>query len=247
MPRTKQTERTKVLLVDDHPLVRQALRETLSREPDMAVCGEAEDRDGTLAAIEALRPDLAIVDLGLKNSDGIRLIQDIHDQHPRIFMLVLSMHDESLYAERAIRAGASGYISKQEAPQRIMQAVRTVLSGEIYWGEKVAAQIASKVARSVRRPNDLPANVLSEREMQVFELIGSGVATSGIAAMLHIGVSTVETHRTRIREKMNLKDAGELLQAAIRWNVAKGHCCELPAGEAKPANPPVRRQGGGNK
>jgi DNA-binding NarL/FixJ family response regulator len=198
----------------------------------LEVCGEAEDRDGTLAAIEALGPDLAIVDLGLKNSDGIRLIQDIHDQHPRMFTLVLSMHDELLYAERAIRAGASGYISKQEAPEKIMQAVRTVLSGEIYWGEKVAAQVASKVARSVRRPNNLPGNVLSEREMQVFELIGSGLGTSGIAAMLHIGVSTVETHRTRIREKMNLRDAGELLQAAIRWNVANGNCCQLPSREA---------------
>jgi DNA-binding NarL/FixJ family response regulator len=223
-----QKDRKRVLLVDDHPLVRQALRETLSREGDLTVCGEAEDRDGTLAAIEASKPDMAIVDLGLKNSDGIRLIQDIHDRYPRVPTLVLSMHDETLYAERAVRAGASGYISKQEPPQRILQAVRTVLAGEIYWSEKVAAQVASKVVRSVRRPNNLPANVLSERELQVFELIGSGARTSGIAAILHIGVSTVETHRTRIREKMNLKDAGELLQAAIRWNVATGYCCPLP-------------------
>jgi DNA-binding NarL/FixJ family response regulator len=226
-----QKDRKRVLLVDDHPLVRQALRETLSRESDLAVCGEAEDRDGTLVAIEASRPDLAIVDLGLKNSDGIRLIQDIQARHPRMLVLVLSMHDESLYAERAIRAGASGYISKQEPPEKIMQAVRTVLAGEIYWGEKVAAQVASKIARSARRPNNLPANVLSERELQVFELIGSGVSTSAIAATLHIGVSTVETHRSRIREKMNLKDAGELLQTAIRWNVANGNCCQLqPSG-----------------
>jgi DNA-binding NarL/FixJ family response regulator len=241
MPRTNQTDRTRVLLVDDHPLVRNALKETLSREPDLAVCGEAEDRDGTLAAIEAGRPDLAIVDLGLKNSDGIRLIQDIHERYPRMLMLVLSMHDESLYAERAIRAGASGYISKQEAPPKIMQAVRTVLSGEIYWGEKVAAQVASKVARSARRPNNLPPNVLSERELQVFELIGSGASTAAIAAVLHIDVSTVETYRTRIKEKMNLKDAGELLQAAIRWNVAKGHCCELPSTKDAAAKPSTRR------
>ncbi|MGO8674300.1 MAG: response regulator [Limisphaerales bacterium] len=241
MPRTNQKDRTKVLLVDDHPLVRNAMKETLAREPDLAVCGEAEDRDGTLAAIEASRPDLAIVDLGLKNSDGIRLIQDIHDRYPKMVMLVLSMHDELLYAERAIRAGANGYISKQEAPSKIMQAVRTVLSGEIYWGEKVAAQVASKVARSARHPNNLPDNVLSERELQVFELIGSGAPTTGIAAMLHIDVSTVETYRTRIKEKMNLKDAGELLQAAIRWNVAKGHCCELPSGKDAAAKPPGRR------
>ncbi|MGO8677281.1 MAG: response regulator [Limisphaerales bacterium] len=241
MSSKSQQDAKRVLLVDDHPLVRQALRETLAREPNLAVCGEAEDRDGTLAAIEACRPDLAIVDVGLKNSDGIRLIQDIQARYPRVLMLVLSMHDESLYAERAIRAGANGYISKQEPPEKIMQAIRTVLAGEIYWGEKIAAQVASKVARSSRRLNNLPPNVLSERELQVFELIGSGVSTSAIAATLHIGVSTVETHRSRIREKMNLKDAGELLQVAIRWNVASGNCSHFQGGEADLRKPVVDR------
>jgi len=195
------------------------------------VCGEAEDRDGTLAAIEASRPHLAIVDVGLKNSDGIRLIQDIHDRHPKLLTLVLSMHDESLYAERAIRAGASGYISKREGPAKIMEAVRKVLAREIYWNEKVAAQVASKVARSVRGADSPPSDLLSERELQVFELIGSGASTSGIAAMLCIDVSTVETYRARIKEKMNLGDAGKLLQAAIRWTVAKGACCQLSSGK----------------
>jgi DNA-binding NarL/FixJ family response regulator len=192
----------------------------------LAVCGEAEDRAGTLAAIEASRPDLAIVDLGLKNSDGLRLIQDLHDRHPKLLTLVLSVHDESLYAERAIRAGASGFISKQEAPARIMQAVRAVLAGEIYWGEKVAAQVASKVARSGRGLNGSPVDLLSERELQVFERIGSGFSTSAVAAMLHLDVSTVESYRARIKEKLNLQDAQELLQAAIRWNVAKGAYCQ---------------------
>ncbi|MGA2656132.1 MAG: response regulator transcription factor [Verrucomicrobiota bacterium] len=231
MAELRQKDRTRVLLVDDHPLVRQALRETLSLEGDLAVCGEAEDRQGTLAAIEASRPDLAIVDLGLKNSDGIALIKDIHDLHPQMFTLVLSMHDESLYAERAIRAGASGYISKQEAAAKIIEAVRKILAGEIYWSEKVAAQVASKVARSVRGADSPPSDLLSERELQVFELIGSGASTSGIAAMLRIDVSTVETYRTRIKEKMDLRDAGKLLQAAIRWTVAKGACCQLSSGK----------------
>jgi len=230
MAELRQKDRTRVLLVDDHPLVRQALRETLSLEGDLAVCGEAEDRQGTLAAIEASRPDLAIVDVGLKNSDGIALIKDLHDLHPQMPTLVLSMHDESLYAERAIRAGASGYISKQEAAAKIIEAVRKILAGEIYWSEKVAAQVASKVARSVRGADSPPSDLLSERELQVFELIGSGASTSGIAAMLRIDVSTVETYRTRIKEKMDLRDAGKLLQAAIRWTVAKGACCQLPSG-----------------
>jgi DNA-binding NarL/FixJ family response regulator len=233
--------RTRVLLVDDHALIRMALKETLSREGDLAVCAEAEDRAGALAAIEVTRPDLAIVDLGLKDSDGMALIKDIHDLHPRMVTLVLSMHDESLYAERAIRAGASGYICKHEPPAKIMEAVRKVLAGEIYWSEGVAAQVASKVARSARGADYFRANLLSERELQVFELIGSGASTSAIAAMLHIDGSTVETYRTRIKEKMNLRDARELLQAAIRWNVAKGQCCALPSGEAGPGKSVVRR------
>jgi DNA-binding NarL/FixJ family response regulator len=220
---------TRVLLVDDHPLVRQALTELIAREADMAVCGEAEDRQGTLAAIEASRPDVAIVDVGLKNSDGIALVKDIHDLHPQMPTLVLSMHDESLYAERAIRAGASGYISKQEASAKIIEVVRKILAGEIYWSERVAARVASKAARAVRGADGSPADLLSERELQVFELIGSGASLSGIAAMLHLHASTVETYRARIKEKMNLTDAEKLLQAAIRWTVAKGACCQLPA------------------
>jgi DNA-binding NarL/FixJ family response regulator len=230
MPSEGRKRHTRVLLVDDHPLVRQALTDLIAREADMAVCGEAEDRQGTLAAIEASRPDLAIVDVGLKNSDGIALIKDLHDLHPQMPTLVLSMHDESLYAERAIRAGASGYISKQEASTKIIEVVRKILAGEIYWSERVAARVASKAARSVRGADGSPADLLSERELEVFELIGSGASTSGIAAMLCIDVSTVETYRARIKEKMNLGDAGKLLQAAIRWTVAKGACCQLPSG-----------------
>jgi len=224
----KQKARSRVLLVDDHPLVRQALREVISRERDLVVCAEAEDQDGAFSAIEAFRPDLAIVDLGLGNSGGIRLIQDLHDRHPKMPTLVLSMHDELLYAERAIRAGASGYISKQEPPAKIIEAIRKVLAGEIYWSEKAAARVASKVAHAVRGASGSPVDLLSERELQVFELIGSGTSTPAIAAMLHIDASTVETYRGRIKEKMNLRDANELLQAAIRWSVAKGAGCQLP-------------------
>jgi DNA-binding NarL/FixJ family response regulator len=151
-----------------------------------------------------------------------------------VLTLVFSMHDESLYAERAIRAGASGYISKQEEPAKVMQAVRTVLAGEIYWSQGMAAQVATKVARSVRGAGGSPMGLLSEREMQVFESIGSGASTSGIASMLHIGLSTVGAYRTRIKEKLDLSDARKLLQAAIRWTVTKGPCRPLESREADP-------------
>ena len=229
-----QNNRKRVLLVDGHPLIRQALREIISGEGDLAVCGEAEDRPGALAAIEALRPDLAIIELALKNSGGIQLIQDIHDRHPKVLKLVLSMHDELLYAERAIRAGASGYISKQETPAKIVQALRKVLGGEIYWGEGLADQVASKVARSVRRAAGSPVELLSKRELEVFELIGSGFSASAVAAVLHVAVSTLETYRTRIKAKMHLRDAGELLQAAIRWNINKGAYGQGPNGSNTP-------------
>jgi DNA-binding NarL/FixJ family response regulator len=228
MARSNQKNKTLLLLVDDHPLVRQSLRDFISRESNLAVCGEADDREGALAAIEAFRPDLIIVDLGLKNSDGLMLIQDIHDRHPMLLTLVLSMQDESLYAERVIRAGACGFISKRETPMKILEAIRQVLGGEIYWSERAAAHVASKIVRPVHSSNGLPTGLLSERELQIFELIGSGASTPEIVASLHIGVSTVETYRSRIKEKMNLKDAGALLQAAIRWTVSKGTCCWLP-------------------
>ncbi|MGA2863556.1 MAG: response regulator transcription factor [Verrucomicrobiota bacterium] len=221
MAHSANNKRVRVLLVDDHPLVRQGLRHTIAGERDLVVCGEAEDRAGALAAIAATQPNLVIVDLSLKNSSGLELIKDIHKRHPRTFVLVLSMHDESLYAERAIQAGASGYISKQEAATKVLDAVRRILGGEIYWSERAAAQIASRVARPGRAGRGGPLNRLSDRELEIFELIGSGWSTARIAGQLHIDVSTVETYRARIKEKMGLNGTGELLQAAIRWHVSK--------------------------
>ena len=197
------------------------------------MCGEAEGRAGTLAAIETSRPDLAIIELGLKNSEGLGLITDIRARHPKVLTLVLSVHDESLYAERSIRAGANGYISKREPPERIMKAVRRILAGGIYWGEGVVAEVASRVVRSARRAGGSPADLLSERELQVFELIGTGFTVSAIAALLHAAASTVESYRARTKGKLNLRNAEELLQAAIRWNVAKGNSCRLPQIEAE--------------
>ena len=211
---------TRILIVDDHPLVRMSLREVIQRERDLIVCGEAEDREQALAAVAASNPQLAIIDLTLKSSDGMELIKDLRDRFPKVQILVLSMHDETLHAERAVRAGARGYITKQEATTKIMVAIRQVLSGEIYWSEKAAARVASRIATRSRASTGFSVDCLADRELQVFELIGAGRSTRQIAAALHIDVSTVETYRARIKEKLNLKDALDLLQYAIRWHVA---------------------------
>lgn len=213
----------RVFLVDDHPLVRQALKQAMRHEQDMEVCGEADDREEALKGIAVADPDLAIVDLRLRDSDGLELVRDLRDRHPKVLSLVLSMQDESLTAERAVRAGARGYISKREAPGKIIEAVRKVLGGEIYWSEKAAAQVASKIASPSHRGNSSAIDQLSERELQVFEQIGMGNSTNQIAESLHIDVSTVETYRARIKEKLNLKSGSELLQTAIRWCLARAY------------------------
>lgn len=207
-----------IVLVDDHPLMREGLAEVLRREPDLQVCGEAEDRTQALIVIKATKPDLVIVDLALKNSHGMELIKDIVALYPKLIILVVSMHDESVNAERVIRAGASGYITKQEATTKILQAVRCVLSGEIYLSPQAASQIASKVAGRARTGSGLTVDGLTDRELQVFELIGRGHSTRQIAEQLHLDVSTIETYRARIKDKLKLKDSLELLQGAIRWN-----------------------------
>jgi DNA-binding NarL/FixJ family response regulator len=221
-----QKGEVRILLVDDHPLVRLSLREVIKREPDLIVCGEAEDRDQALELIESAKPHLAIVDLTLKSSNGMDLIKDIRDRYPKVQILVLSMHDETLHAERAIRAGARGYITKQEATKKIMVAIRQILGGDIYWSERAAARVASKVARASKATTSSSVDLLADRELQVFELIGAGQSTRQIAATLHIDVSTVETYRARIKEKLNLEDSLALLQFAIRWHIANAHGSE---------------------
>ena len=222
----QQKGEVRILLVDDHPLVRLSLREVIKREPDLIVCGEAEDRDQALELIESAKPHLAIVDLTLKSSNGMDLIKDIRDRHPKVQILVLSMHDETLHAERAIRAGARGYITKQEATKKIMVAIRQILGGDIYWSERAAAKVASKIARASKATTTSSVDLLADRELQVSELIGAGQSTRQIAATLHIDVSTVETYRARIKEKLNLEDSLALLQFAIRWHIANAHGSE---------------------
>ena len=221
-PKPVPREKLRILLVDDHPMVRERLAEVIEREPDLTVCGEAEDRFGALDMIASTRPHLVIIDLTLKQSLGIELIKDIRSRHPETLMLVVSMHDELLHAERAIRAGAKGYITKQEATRKVMLAIRTVLKGEVYLSAQMAARIAARALGSRRTENVSPISLLSDRELSVFEMLGKGQSTRQIADTLHLDMRTVETYRSRIKEKLNLKDGNELLQFAIRWRES-GH------------------------
>lgn len=187
----------------------------------MMVCGEAEDRADALALMVNASPDLVIVDLTLKTSDGLELVKDIRQKYPEVVTIVLSMHNESFYAMRSIRAGANGYISKQEPPQEVLQAIRKVLAGQIRWPEKVASETVNRLANKGFINNGELAGKLSEREMQVFELICVGSTPAQIAAIMDVEVTTVDTYRSRIKEKLSLKGARELRHEAIRWNIAK--------------------------
>jgi len=201
--------------VDDHPVVREGLVEIINRQPGFHVCGEAENRAQALTAIKSNKPDLVIVDLALNGQPGIELIKDIRAHHPELRVLVLSMHDELVHAERVLRAGASGYIAKQEAAVRIVSAVQRVMDGGIYLSDRAATQIASKLTG---QPQGTAFEHLTDRELQVFGLIGEGLSTQQIAARLQLGTGTIETYRARIKEKLQLKDALAVLQSAIRWN-----------------------------
>jgi DNA-binding NarL/FixJ family response regulator len=206
-----------ILVVDDHPLVRDQLRAVVESEEDLTICGEAEDGQHALSVISSTNPGLAIVDLTLKGCSGLDLIKEIHLRHPKLPVLVVSMHDESLFAERALYAGARGYITKQEATKKILQAIRHVLTGEIYLSEKMGAKILTKMAggRDARGKSSIER--LTDRELQVFRLIGHGRSTRQIGDELHLDMKTIETYRARIKVKLGIKDATELLQQAILW------------------------------
>jgi DNA-binding NarL/FixJ family response regulator len=211
-----------VLIVDDHPAVRDALAAEISRHHDLTVCGEAADLADALKLLESEEPDIAIIDISLKTGNGIDLIKRIRDRDLRVRMLVWSMYDESLYAERALRAGAMGYINKQHATDRIIEAIRQVLRGRIFVSEQVMEKLLGRVTGRPADPQQSPVDSLSDRELQVFELIGRGLTTADTAARLRLSVSTIETHRFRIREKLGLTNAAELAREAAQWVLENG-------------------------
>ncbi len=206
---------TRILIVDDHPLVRSGFAQLIGDCPDLEVCGEAGNMSEALQQIEASNPDLAIIDLSLAGGSGLDLIERIKSRNGKILMLVASMHDETLYAERVLAAGARGYINKQEAQDRIIQAIRQVLSGKVYLSQQMTDRLLSGMVDANQDKRDIDS--LSNRELQVFELIGRGVATSQMAEQLNLSVKTIETHQAHIKKKLGLGSAHELNQRAIRW------------------------------
>ncbi|UCE99333.1 MAG: response regulator transcription factor [Planctomycetota bacterium] len=209
--------KSKILIVDDHPIVRQGLAELINQEKDLTVCGQAEDAHQAMQAIRSLKPDIVVVDILLKQTSGMELIKDINVRYPNLAILALSMHEEFLYAERALRAGAKGYIMKAEATEKVIIAIRKVLSGDIYLSEPMAAKIIHKLVGGGADVGTSAIDRLSDRELEVFHLVGQGYRTQQIAEKLHLSVKTIETYRAHIKEKLNLTDAAELLQYAIRW------------------------------
>jgi DNA-binding NarL/FixJ family response regulator len=213
--------RRRVFIVDDHPLVREWLASLVARESDLAICGQAEDADSALAAVALARPELIVVDLSLNRSSGMELIKDLHAQLPSAQILVLSMHEEASIAERALRAGARGYILKGESSTRVIEAIRSVLAGQFYVSPGLMSQLAGRLFGGTVRPNGSPVETLSDREMEVFQLRGRGRVTKEIAEHLRVSIKTVETYEARIKEKLGLRNAGELVREAVRWHDQK--------------------------
>lgn len=221
MPRdnhSPEQPRARVLIVDDHPAVREALSIRISQAPDLEVCGQAEDTGDALRLVEKSKPDVAIVDISLKTGDGIDLIKRIKSRDQHVRMLVWSMYGENLYAERALRAGANGYITKEHATDRIVEAIREVLAGKVYLSPAMTDKLLHRsVGLGGKKQNQPTIEALSDRELEVFRLIGRGVKTAEIAAQLHLSVRTVWTYRDRIREKLGLSDGAELVRNATHW------------------------------
>jgi DNA-binding NarL/FixJ family response regulator len=208
--------RTRIVIVDDHPIVRLGIRQMLASEPDLEVCGEAASADAAKQLIEGAPPDLAIVDLSLEQGTGLDLIRTLRESLPTLPLLVLSMHDEALFAERVLRAGARGYIMKREAITGLVGAIRQVLSGRIHVSEQMAQAVLARLGRDGAAP-DNPLVTLTDRELGVFDLIGRGLSTAAIAEQMGVSIKTIETYRSNIKTKLNLRDATDLIRFAATW------------------------------
>jgi DNA-binding NarL/FixJ family response regulator len=221
MPQSKPDQatdkRTRILLVDDHAVVRYGIAQLINNQNDLVVCGEEEDAAHAMRAIEKLKPGLVIADISLKDSSGLELMRNIKAQHSGLPVLVVSAHDESVYAEVAFRAGALGYLMKEEALEKIITAIRRVLSGNIYVSDALAARMLQQQVRGKTNLQESPVKGLSDRELEVFQLIGKWKKTSEIAQELHLSTKTIEYYREQIKRKLNLKNSAELTQHATAW------------------------------
>lgn len=211
------TSTVRVLIVDDHELVRHGLMELLASQPNLQVCGEASDEVEAIRMAQTERPDLMIVDISLRQGNGIDLIKQINARQPQIKMLVSSMYDERLYAERALRAGARGYVHKQQPAATIIEAIQKVLDGKLFLSESMTERMLRRASGSLENPEQSPVEGLSDRELEIFEMIGQGMPTRRIAAQLHLSPKTVETYRERLKTKLNIDNAAELTQRAVQW------------------------------
>ena len=223
----------RVLIVDDHPIVRQGLRRVIENEADLTVCGEAETARDARIAIKELNPDVVIADISLKQGDGIELVRDVRAHHPHLPILVLSMHDETIYAERMLSAGANGYIMKQAASEQFLVSLRRVLDGGIYVSEAVGNNMIQKFATGASYASANPIDRLSNRELQILHMIGKGMSTRETAHSLNLSIKTVESHRQRIKRKLNLTTGTQLVQYAVNWFT--GRDSSMPSANPAPS------------
>jgi DNA-binding NarL/FixJ family response regulator len=214
-----QAKKYRVLLVDDHPIVRQGLALLIDRETDLSVCGEADGAHSAFHAIQTLRPDIVVLDISLNGPDGLEVLKEIRVKTGSLPVLILSMHDESIYAERAMRAGANGYIMKQEATEKVLVAIRRILQGDVYLSDRLTTTMLQQYVRGGAATKSSPLLNLTDRELEVFRLIGEGHGTRQIADELHLSVKTIESYQAHIKEKLALRNARELVQHAIEWTV----------------------------
>ena len=216
-----RTRKKTVFVVDDHPLLRQGLAMLINRESDLMVCGEAEEAPTAMKALAAARPDIVIADISLNGPDGLDLLKNLRILYPDLPVLILSMHDESIYAERALRARANGYIMKQEATEKVLVAVRRILDGEIYLSYRMANKLLHQYMSGQTAETDSRLTALSDRELEVFRLIGDGLGTRRIAEVLHLSMKTVESYQAHLKEKLSLRTGRELMQHAIQWKLSE--------------------------
>lgn len=214
-------QKTRIMIVDDHPIVREGYSRLIEREPTLQVCAEADSKVGAIKQIMNDQPDLIIVDLSLKDGSGLELIKDIKSQFKQIKMLTVSMHDETLFAERCIRAGALGFVNKQQAPEQLIEAIYRVLKGKVFLSSEITERMICRSIGSDNYSDQSPIESLSDRELEVFEQIGQGETTRKIAEKLNLSPKTVETYRENIKHKLNLENATELTRNAIQWVLEK--------------------------